>query len=182
MQSIRSEQALNIPNMLTILRITLLPAIVWRYRLGDLLGALLVYLAAMLTDFLDGVIARRMDQVTALGKLLDPLADKLSLVVLLMLFALDGQISLRLVQIVLLKETILILGSLAALRFGFVVSALPIGKITTLSFVASTVCRLLLLRLAADVLLWLYVLLSFAALVCYSVVLMIRFRAERTVL
>ena len=62
--------------------------------MGDTTGALIVYMTAMLTDALDGIIARKTNQITALGKLLDPIADKLSLVTLLGLFVSNGEIPL----------------------------------------------------------------------------------------
>ena len=89
MEHIRRDKIVNIPNALTLVRIALLPVVVWRFQIGDSVGALLVYLLAMLTDAVDGIIARRFHQVTALGKLLDPVADKLSLVTLIGLFVAD---------------------------------------------------------------------------------------------
>ena len=158
---------MNIPNMLTLFRMALLPVVVWRYRQGDLHGALAVYLTAMITDAADGVIARQCGQVTALGKLLDPIADKTCLFTVLALFAADGQISVSLLNVVVLKEAALILGSIAALKAGIVVSALPIGKLTTLAFVFATIARFLALNAAADILLWGSAALSLVSLIWY---------------
>ena len=178
MELIRQERALNLPNTLTIIRIALLPLVVWRYVQGDIRGALAIYLLAMLTDVADGMIARRFNQITSLGKLLDPLADKLSLFVLLALFVWDGQIPVLPVQLILVKEIILILGSIAALSTGIVVSAAQIGKVTTLSFAGSVVCRFLAYRAMADILLWSSVYLSFAALVWYGFALIKRLQVK----
>ena len=174
MEQIRRERALNVPNLLTVLRMAMLPAVVWRYRLGDSYGALAVYLAAMLTDAVDGFIARRFNQITALGKLLDPIADKLTLLTLLGLFVADGQIPSWLLLIVLLKEAILIAGGAAALRKGIVVCALPIGKVTTVAFILSMAARFMAWRQAADLLLSVSVALSLLSLLWYSVVLLRR--------
>lgn len=108
MEHIKQDQIINIPNTLTVIRILLLPVVVWRFVVGDATGALIAYLAAMLTDALDGIIARKFNQITALGKLLDPLADKLSLVTLLGLFVSDGQIPLWVLAIILLKEAAMV--------------------------------------------------------------------------
>lgn len=174
---IRRENVFNIPNLLTIVRMAMLPAVIWRFRMGDSMGALAVYLAAMLTDAVDGIIARRMNQITALGKLLDPVADKLSLVLLLGLFAADGQIPMWLLVIVLLKEAMLIAGSIAALRYGIVVYALPIGKVTTVTFIISMAMRFLRWQHLADILLSVSVALSLVSLLWYSVDLMKKLKA-----
>lgn len=168
MEHIRRDKIVNIPNFLTVVRIALLPAVVWRFRLGDLTGALIVYLIAMLTDAVDGIIARRCNQVTALGKLLDPIADKLSLITLLGLFVSDGQIPLWVLALVLLKEAALVIGGGIALKRGIVVYALPIGKVTTVAFVASIVSRFLSLTSLADTLLGISVVLSMVALIWYG--------------
>lgn len=172
MEHIRQDKILNVPNFLTAVRIALLPAVVWRFRLGDWIGALAIYLIAMLTDALDGVIARKTNQITALGKLLDPIADKLSLLTLMVLFVSDGQIPLWVLFVILLKETALVIGGGVALRRGIVVYALPIGKVTTVAFVVSMVSRFLGLRPLADALLWISVALAMVSLVWYGVDLM----------
>ena len=178
MERIRCSEALNVPNLLTMLRMALLPAIVWRFRLGDVSCALALYLIAMLTDAVDGFIARRFNQITALGKLMDPIADKLSLLTLLGLFVADGQIPRWLLTIVLIKEAILIAGGAAALKKGIVVYAMPIGKVTTVTFILSMVARFLALRRAADLLLGVSVVLSLLSLIWYSMVLLRRMRVR----
>ena len=178
MEHIRRDKIVNIPNCLTLIRIALLPVVVWRFRKGDSMGALIVYLLAMLTDAVDGFIARRYNQVTALGKLLDPLADKLSLVTLIALFVADGQIPLWLMGIILLKEVAMVVGGAVALKRGIVVYALPIGKITTVAFITSIVVRFLGWRMSADVLLGVSVVLSMVALVWYSLDLMKKLKAN----
>lgn len=83
------------PNLLTFLRILAIPLLGWLLTFPGRRAAwtaMFVFLAASLTDILDGWIARRFGLVTALGKLLDPLADKLLVIsALLMLAVLDRQ-------------------------------------------------------------------------------------------
>ncbi len=171
-EHIKQDQIINIPNTLTVIRILLLPVVVWRFMVGDATGALIAYLAAMLTDALDGIIARKFNQITALGKLLDPLADKLSLVTLLGLFVSDGQIPLWVLAIILVKEVTMVIGGGVALKRGIVVYALPIGKVTTVVFVLSIIARFLSWTQIADTLLWISVALSMVALIWYAVDLM----------
>lgn len=172
MEHIKQDKIINVPNALTLLRILLLPVVVWRFVIGDATGALIAYMAAMLTDAMDGIIARKTNQVTALGKLLDPIADKLSLVTLLGLFVSSGEIPLWVLAIILFKEGAMVIGGGIALKRGIVVYALPIGKITTVVFVLSMVARFLSIPSLADILLWISVALSMVALVWYAIDLM----------
>ena len=71
---------LTVANQLTFLRILIIPAVVLLVTYGYLGWALLAFIAAGLTDALDGLIARRANQRTSLGAWLDPMADKLLLV------------------------------------------------------------------------------------------------------
>lgn len=74
------KDALNLPNLLTMGRIAIIPVVLWLLDNGtphDCLVAAFVYSAAAFTDLLDGYLARRMNIVSVLGKFLDPLADKL---------------------------------------------------------------------------------------------------------
>ena len=171
-EHIKKDKIINVPNALTLLRILLLPVVVWRFVIGDATGALIAYMAAMLTDALDGIIARKTNQITALGKLLDPIADKLSLVTLLGLFVSSGEIPLWVLAIILFKEVMMVIGGGVALKHGIVVYALPIGKVTTVTFVLSMVARFMSVLPLADVLLWISVALSMVALVWYAVDLM----------
>ena len=170
-EHIRKDRIITIPNLLTMLRIALLPFVASRFLKGDKFGALGFYLLATLTDAVDGILARRLNQITALGKLLDPLADKLSLIMLLWLFVAEGAIPLWVLFVELLREAVLIVGAAVALKRGIVVSALPIGKVTTVCFVLSIVARFVNFVRVADVLLYASVALSMVALVWYTVVL-----------
>ena len=67
---------LNLPNILTILRMCLIPVFAVLYYNNMQPAALLVYLIAGATDILDGYLARKWNQITSFGKLMDPLADK----------------------------------------------------------------------------------------------------------
>ena len=68
---------MNVPNFLTGLRIVAVPVFVVLFVYGRLGAALAVFIGAMVTDWLDGIAARLLKQFTALGAILDPIADKL---------------------------------------------------------------------------------------------------------
>lgn len=71
---------MSVPNLITIFRILLVPLTMWLIVTGQYLPAFLVFVAAGVSDGIDGFIAKRFNQVTELGTYLDPLADKLLLV------------------------------------------------------------------------------------------------------
>ncbi len=125
---------MNLPNLLTIIRILLVPVIVvallGEIENGDVIAAIVFALAAA-TDGLDGYIARRRNIVTTFGKLMDPLADKLlviaALVSLVSLDRLDAWIA----MVIIARELAVTgLRSLAAEQ-GVVIAASWLGKLKT---------------------------------------------------
>ncbi|MBU1173895.1 MAG: CDP-diacylglycerol--glycerol-3-phosphate 3-phosphatidyltransferase [Alphaproteobacteria bacterium] len=91
------KTALSLPNLLTVLRILAIPVIVILAISGaDLLRtlALVIYILAAITDFFDGLLARMMGETSPLGRMLDPIADKLLVGALLVAFAWDHTFSL----------------------------------------------------------------------------------------
>ena len=74
----RTDRILTLPNAITIIRLSLLPVFLWLlFAQDDRANAAWLLAALGTTDFLDGYIARRFDQVSALGAVLDPVADRL---------------------------------------------------------------------------------------------------------
>lgn len=81
--------ALTVPNLITLVRIALIPLFAVLYYDGHLVWALVVLAISGLTDTFDGKIARRYNQVSALGKLLDPIADKLTQITIAVMLYLE---------------------------------------------------------------------------------------------
>ena len=77
-QSIQPKEIGSIPNILSMLRIALIPVVLYYYFNGEVKVAGVALIISALTDAADGYIARRFKQVTTLGKILDPVADKLT--------------------------------------------------------------------------------------------------------
>src|SRR5207237_10146691 len=73
----RRAPAMNVPNLLTGMRLLGVPVFVYLFLQGFHRAALAVFIGALVTDWLDGVLARALKQFTDLGALLDPIADKL---------------------------------------------------------------------------------------------------------
>ncbi|MCX5886955.1 MAG: CDP-diacylglycerol--glycerol-3-phosphate 3-phosphatidyltransferase [Proteobacteria bacterium] len=135
------EAIFTAPNLISLLRICLIPVVVSflfsSNRLSSLLAALFFSIAAF-TDWLDGYLARRKNVVTTLGKYLDPIADKLLVAVaLIMLISLDRVESWIVMLIVGRELTVTSLRFMAATN-GIVIESTQLGKIkTTLQIIAT---------------------------------------------
>lgn len=130
---------MNLPNLLTIARILLIPVFYHLYTKGLYTQAMCVFLAASLTDFLDGYLARKWNQVTSFGKLADPAADKIMVLTALYCLAADGRIPLIAPIVILCKELLMVVGSLFLLGRKVVVQANIWGKLATVSFIVAFV-------------------------------------------
>lgn len=127
---------MNLPNRLSILRVALIPLclglMVPRTELADIL-ALIVFLAASFTDFLDGHIARSRNLVTDFGKFLDPVADKLLVLSVLIFLSSQGRMNAWVTVIVLARELSIDGLRLVASSQGRVIAAGKLGKIKTVT-------------------------------------------------
>lgn len=132
-----AENIWNVPNILTIFRIALIPVYIVFYRKGDYYVALTVFLVASLTDFLDGKIARKHHLVTSFGKLADPLADKLMCITVLLSFTFSGAVQWTPAVVMISKELFMLLGGFYLLKRGVVVQSQMIGKAAQWLFIAA---------------------------------------------
>ncbi len=83
------EGCLTIPNLLSVLRILVIPVFAYFFMVGEPVWAIVMLALSGISDFLDGKIARKFNQVSALGKVLDPVADKLTQITLAVLLFLS---------------------------------------------------------------------------------------------
>lgn len=123
---------MNLPNKLTILRILLIPifiALFYIYDVSYISGV--VFAIASFTDFIDGYLARKHNQVTAFGKFIDPLADKILVISALLLFVERGIISAIPVIIIIFREFAVSGFRLVATNKGVTIAAGKSGKIKT---------------------------------------------------
>src|SRR5580700_5768244 len=129
-----AEDALNIPNLLTMVRIAAIPFFVWLLDTPTPVRgfwACMVFTAAAITDVLDGYLARKLGVVSVLGKFLDPLADKLIVMAALVWMVPMGRIPAWVVVLLLGREiSVTGLRSVAASE-GVVISAGNEGKTKT---------------------------------------------------
>jgi CDP-diacylglycerol--glycerol-3-phosphate 3-phosphatidyltransferase len=126
----------TIPNLLSFFRILIIPVLVYLLTYPDRLSAVmaaLLFLVASITDYFDGYLARRHRSVSDLGKILDPLADKLIVAsVLIMLAAMDRphepSVPAWMVVVILARETAVTVVRGIALSEGIVMQAETLGK------------------------------------------------------
>ena len=170
----------TIPNVLTMIRLILIPVFVVLFFSGLRKAALAVFVAASLTDMLDGYLARKLNQITDFGKLFDPLADKLMVLTAMVCQAIAGVFPWAAVIIVACKELYMVLGGMFMLKRGVVVYSNLIGKAAQVCFIASLVLAFFhddfdaagtrLLGLTPDILLlWITVALAILAMIVYTV-------------
>ena len=118
-------------NKITVLRIILVPVFMVLLYLGQTYWALAVYVIACVSDFVDGKIARKYNQITDFGKFMDPLADKMLVLAAMCYFVEVGLIPGWVVAVVLLREFGVSGLRLLAVEQGIVIAAAWSGKIKT---------------------------------------------------
>jgi len=133
---------INVPNVLTVLRILLVPVLVValldQTPNGDVLAAI-VFAVASMTDAVDGWLARRRQSITTFGKLMDPLADKLLIVAALVSLVSLDRLAAWVAMVIIAREVaVTILRTIAAER-GIVISASWLGKAKTVLQIAAVI-------------------------------------------
>lgn len=127
---------MNLANRLTCARIALAFICVWftlKNTFPSLLAAFFVFILASFTDFLDGMLARKKNLISDLGKLLDPIADKVLIIGVFVSFLELGLINTWMVVVIMLREFIITGLRLLALNRGVVLEARKFGKHKTFS-------------------------------------------------
>jgi cardiolipin synthase (CMP-forming) len=134
-----SSAVVTIPNILSFARIALIPVFCWlsaneRTRLWGIL----LFAVVVSTDWVDGYVARRTGQVTELGRILDPLADRLAIAAGLLTFAISGIFPFWAALLILIRDVAVLLGGLAVLWGRDIrIDVRWIGKIATFSLMVA---------------------------------------------
>ena len=178
---------MNLPNILTLSRIFLVPLLVAVLLRSDAVEldaglvvltremiALSIFLAAALTDLLDGYIARRRRQVTPVGKLLDPIADKLLVSAALISLVELGRVEAWMVVLIVSREFAVSALRNVALDQGITIAASDFGKVKMVAQVAAVSLLLLaphspVIEQAGYIVLWLAILVTLWSMVDYFV-------------
>ncbi|MEL0261084.1 MAG: CDP-alcohol phosphatidyltransferase family protein [Aquiluna sp.] len=114
-----SQELRSIPNMLSILRLLLVPVFLLLLLYDQFGWALVVLATASFTDWLDGQIARRFNQITNLGKVLDPSADRLFIFATLIGLTLNGNIPWWLAAVIVARDLLILVGYVISANHGY---------------------------------------------------------------
>jgi cardiolipin synthase len=136
-----SSSILTIPNAISLARILMLPGVVWLIVRPSTTTIGVVVLALVLaTDWVDGVVARRTGQVSELGRILDPLADRLALAVGLAALVARGAFPVWAAVLIVGRDVaVLVVGAIVLIRRGVRIDVRFIGKIATFSLMVAVV-------------------------------------------
>ena len=146
---------MNTANKLTMLRVALIPAFLVLLYVPvpfHRTFALVVFILASVTDFVDGYVARHYNQVTDFGKFMDPLADKVLVMAALLWFVQDGRLPAWAMLVVVAREFAVTALRLIAVERGRVIAAAWSGKIKTASTMVCICLMLVFARPWLDVL------------------------------
>ena len=125
---------LNLPNILSFIRIAFVGVFIYLFSSNMLMWALFIYVLAAFTDFLDGYIARKYDLITDLGKVLDPLADKLMLIAALISLYSRDMLPLWVIVVISIKELLMIIIGIFFYSRNYIVYSKSFGKLATVFF------------------------------------------------
>lgn len=130
---------MNLPNAITVLRLLMVPAVPILFYQGQPYWAMAVFLLAGFSDVLDGYLARKLDQITKFGKLVDPLADKIMLITTMICLYCYNYIPLWITIVMLLKELAMVVGAAILYKTDVVIPANLFGKVATFLFTPAIV-------------------------------------------
>ncbi len=133
-----------IPNILTVIRFLFIPFIIVSIALNNYLLALILFTLSSLSDVLDGFIARKCNAITDFGKLMDPLADKLTQISTLLTLCIKKIIPTWIVIVLIAKELVLISGASFLYGKQLVVSSKWYGKLSTVLLYMAVVSSLII--------------------------------------
>ncbi|MBF0435958.1 MAG: CDP-diacylglycerol--glycerol-3-phosphate 3-phosphatidyltransferase [Magnetococcales bacterium] len=125
---------MNIPNFLSFVRIFSVPVFIWMVLNHHHSWGLILFITAAFTDALDGYLAKRLNQITEIGKFLDPIADKVLLISSFVTLTVNGLIPLWITLIVVTRDMVIIIGAVVfqVLTGSLKIEPLNISKINTL--------------------------------------------------
>ncbi len=172
---------MNLPNKLTVLRVIMvIPFLVFLMNNGNICGsadkwiALVIFIAASLTDMLDGYIARKYNMITDFGKFMDPLADKLLVCLAMICFVELNKLPAWMVVIIIAREFVISGIRLVAAEKGTVIAASYYGKFKTAFSMVMIILLIMdinnpVMFIVTQIFIWISLILTVVSLVDYVV-------------
>lgn len=130
---VMKNKRINIPNILTLIRLFLVPVFWLLFFNTSVWWAMAIFILASLTDVLDGYIARKYDMITSIGKVMDPFADKLMQISVMLCVVIHGALHWIFAVLILIKESYMITCSFLLLKKKVVVYSNIFGKLATVA-------------------------------------------------
>jgi len=129
---------LSIPNLISLGRIILVPVVVWTIILGEMRASFFLFLAAGISDAVDGFLAKRFHMASELGAYLDPLADKALIMSIYVALGVAGALPISLVILVVSRDIMIISGFMLSWLVGkpMPIKPLPVSKANTVAQIA----------------------------------------------
>ncbi len=126
---------MSIPNLITLARILAVPVVVWAITSGEMMIAFILFVAAGISDAVDGFLAKRFDMASELGAYLDPIADKALIVSIYVSLGIAGAIPVWLVIFVVSRDIMIVGGVILAWLIGrpMEVRPHPVSKLNTVA-------------------------------------------------
>lgn len=131
-EQVASSRIFTVANAVSVVRLMAIPVFLWLVIEYRLLIAFVLLVVAVLSDFVDGMIARRMNEITKLGQFLDPFADRLFIAATVIALAIQDVVPWWFVIAVMLRDALLGIGGVVMARYG--AATLPVkwwGKVAT---------------------------------------------------
>jgi len=168
--SLMKQYSITISNVITISRLVLLPLIVYLLVTENRGIAFVIMLVSLLSDGLDGYLARKLHQESRLGRFLDPLCDKIFLAVILVTLLYIGAIPLWIVLVIILRDFLILLGSYILFKSKTVVEpSNTFGKLTGFIFGALILAFTINLKVVGGILIYLSIPVMILAFITYTV-------------
>jgi CDP-diacylglycerol--glycerol-3-phosphate 3-phosphatidyltransferase len=163
------NKILNISNSLSFIRLLLAIPLFLAFYADSSITVLIICIIAYLTDIGDGYFARKLNQITEFGKMLDPLADKIFVGLFVVIMLLHSKIPIWFGTIIILRDILILIGGLyITSKLKYVIPSNYLGKFTVIFIAASL---LLSLFTNGEYLLWVYLFVAFFVLLSFMVYL-----------
>ena len=171
------KNVVTIPNLLSLMRLVLIPFICYEYfKLHDYVATAVLVVVSAVTDIVDGIIARKFGMVSDLGKMLDPLADKLTegVLILALSFTYKYYLLPLVVLFTLFEVSKAILGMVVVKKTGEVRGAKWFGKINTV-YLYETILVMIVFRNAPDNVIFAKMIVAFALMLASFILYIIAY-------